>query len=265
MLSSYRNNIVAFSVCALAIVLVFFFDAEKTMPPKPSLIPANFPRPPLLERTSRHLQVKWNGSLVADTKEGYWVLETYHPPSELPLYDVLLIVVYIWRFRGVYIVCRIVNAKRSIYTKRGFYMVESHLLFSLLSFHLTFLLELAYYLPPSSLQPPFTTLLQKSQARSTMCEWKGAATYWDISLPPPSPSSSSTSASSHVRSRIWSYESPTPGFTSITGYLSFYAGPWQCFVDGEEVEAQPGDFYGGWVTSEVQRDTMKGKPGTGWW
>ncbi|MCJ1327241.1 hypothetical protein MMC10_003909 [Thelotrema lepadinum] len=105
-----------------------------------------------------------------------------------------------------------------------------------------------------------------------MCEWKGAATYWDLSLlPPPSPSSSTapsnteSSSSTPVRSRIWSYESPTPGFTSIKGYLSFYAGPWQCFVDGEEVEAQPGDFYGGWVTSEVQRETMKGRPGTGWW
>jgi uncharacterized protein (DUF427 family) len=55
------------------------------MPPKPKLNVQNFPRPPLLERTPRHLQVKWNGQTIADTKDAYWVLETYHPPSNLTL------------------------------------------------------------------------------------------------------------------------------------------------------------------------------------
>lgn len=52
------------------------------MPPKPKLNVQNFPRPPLLERTPRHLQVKWHGLTIADTKDAYWVLETYHPPSK---------------------------------------------------------------------------------------------------------------------------------------------------------------------------------------
>lgn len=43
----------------------------------------NFPRPPLCERTARHLQVKWQGQTIADTKEAFWVLETYHAPSKL--------------------------------------------------------------------------------------------------------------------------------------------------------------------------------------
>ena len=51
------------------------------MPPKPRLNVQNFPRPPLLERTDRHLQIKWHGQIVADTKDAYWVLETYHAPS----------------------------------------------------------------------------------------------------------------------------------------------------------------------------------------
>lgn len=51
------------------------------MPPKPKLNVQNFPRPPLLERTNRHLQIKWHGQTIADTKEAYWVLETYHAPS----------------------------------------------------------------------------------------------------------------------------------------------------------------------------------------
>lgn len=54
-----------------------------------------------------------------------------------------------------------------------------------------------------------------------------------------------------MKDRIWSYDTPTKGYQDIKGYLSFYAGPWQCFVDGEEVKPQPGDFYGGWVTSEL--------------
>lgn len=46
----------------------------------------SFPRPPLLEKTPRHLQIKWNGQLIADTKDAYWVLETHHPPSSCLLH-----------------------------------------------------------------------------------------------------------------------------------------------------------------------------------
>lgn len=53
------------------------------MPPKPKLNVHAFPRPPLLEKTPRHLLVKWtDGTVIAETREGYWVLETTHPPSE---------------------------------------------------------------------------------------------------------------------------------------------------------------------------------------
>lgn len=69
-----------------------------------------------------------------------------------------------------------------------------------------------------------------------------------------------------VKSRIWSYESPTKEFTDIKGYLSFYASgvPWECFVDDEKVEPQPGDFYGGWKTSDIE-GPLKGGPGTWGW
>lgn len=60
-----------------------------TMPPKPKLNVHSFPRPPLLERTPRHLQVKWKDQTIADTKEAYWVLETTHPPSNHPQYTSL--------------------------------------------------------------------------------------------------------------------------------------------------------------------------------
>lgn len=52
------------------------------MPPKPKLNVHSFPRPPLLEKTPRHLQIKWDGHLVADTRDAYWVLETTHAPSK---------------------------------------------------------------------------------------------------------------------------------------------------------------------------------------
>lgn len=86
------------------------------------------------------------------------------------------------------------------------------------------------------------------------------ATYHNIDLP----SSSSTSSPQTVKSRIWSYESPTSSFKDIKDHLSFYAGaPFECFVDGEEVVPQPGDFYGGWTTSELE-GIIKGDAKTRW-
>jgi uncharacterized protein (DUF427 family) len=40
-----------------------------------------FPRPPLLEKISRHIQIVFNGQEIANTRDAYWVLETHHPPS----------------------------------------------------------------------------------------------------------------------------------------------------------------------------------------
>jgi hypothetical protein len=88
-------------------------------------------------------------------------------------------------------------------------------------------------------------------SRRSWCEWKGAATYYTVTSP---------DGKQKVSNRIWSYENPTSRFEPIKGYLSFYAGPWDCFVDGEKVEPQPGDFYGGWVTSEME-GIVKGRHG----
>ena len=42
-----------------------------------------FPRPPIVERTNRHIQIKWHGQLLADCPPGeaYWVLEAHHAPG----------------------------------------------------------------------------------------------------------------------------------------------------------------------------------------
>ncbi|KAK4092236.1 hypothetical protein Purlil1_3489 [Purpureocillium lilacinum] len=108
------------------------------------------------------------------------------------------------------------------------------------------LMGTAYYLPRTSVKLGLTPT-----GRRTGCEWKGTATYYEAKL----------GDGTTVANRIWTYEAPTPAFEPIRGYLSFYAGPpWDCFVDGERVEPQPGDFYGGWVTSDIE-GIVKGHTG----
>jgi uncharacterized protein (DUF427 family) len=41
----------------------------------------DYPRPPRLERTDRHLVVLLGGEVVAETRRGHRVLETSHPPG----------------------------------------------------------------------------------------------------------------------------------------------------------------------------------------
>ncbi|PSC74539.1 DUF427-domain-containing protein isoform A [Micractinium conductrix] len=108
----------------------------------------------------------------------------------------------------------------------------------------------AYYLPPRDVD---TSLLTRSQGGATFCEWKGSATYWDV-----------TAGGQTAKRRVWSYEAPTEPFKPITGYLSFYATPFECWVDEERVQPQEGSFYGGWVSSDVE-GPFKGGPGTAGW
>ena len=63
----------------------------------------------------------------------------------------------------------------------------------------------------------------------------------------------------------WSYEQPAAAFRALAHHLAFYAGkPDECWVDDERVVPQPGDFYGGWITSDL-RGPFKGAPGTRGW
>ena len=103
-----------------------------------------------------------------------------------------------------------------------------------------------WYVAPADLVAGAVTL---SRARSTMCEWKGAATYWDVH---------------GVEAAAWSYEDPTPGFEQIRGYLAFSPAKLECLVDGERVRPQEGGFYGGWVTDDVV-GPFKGGAGTWGW
>ena len=136
---------------------------------------------------SERLRVFLDGDLVADTEDGFRVLETHHAPT--------------------------------------------------------------YYLPPDSVVASLTRAPGQS-----LCEWKGAAAYWDIAL-------------GEVRAprAAWSYPEPSETFLSIKGYLAFYASEvLSCFVGDEPVRPQPGSFYGGWVTDNL-RGEIKGAAGTEHW
>ena len=86
---------------------------------------------------------------------------------------------------------------------------------------------------------------------TTYCEWKGTASYWALARDPAQPVA-------------WSYERPRSRFAAIEGFLAFYPGRVDCFLDGEEVRSQPGRFYGGWISADVV-GPFKGEPGTGHW
>ena len=104
-----------------------------------------------------------------------------------------------------------------------------------------------YYIPAADVR---TERLRASARRVTWCEYKGAARYYDAG----------------DRAAVaWSYASPSPGYEAIAGHLAFYPGRVdRATVDGEQVVAQPGDFYGGWITSAVT-GPFKGGPGTRGW
>lgn len=89
---------------------------------------------------------------------------------------------------------------------------------------------------------------------SSVCEWKGRARYWSIYL-------DDTLISERA---AWSYPAPHKRFESIAEYVSFYPAKVECYVAGNRVAAQPGGFYGGWVTADVV-GPFKGLPGTHAW
>jgi uncharacterized protein (DUF427 family) len=106
-----------------------------------------------------------------------------------------------------------------------------------------------WYIPPEDIQ---MGLLQRS-VKQSFCEWKGAATYWSLGVD-----------HQNVQNVAWSYEQPSTPFLPIRGYLAFYPSKFECYVDNEPVEAQPGDFYGGWITKDIV-GPFKGGPGSWGW
>lgn len=148
----------------------------------------DYPRPPRLERTDKHLKVIFNGEIIAETRLAYRVLETSHPP--------------------------------------------------------------VYYFPPADVRMDFLTQTQDS----SFCEWKGRAGYFTLKA-----------GERIVENAAWFYPDPTSGFAAIKDYIAFYPSKMDaCFVNDEPVQAQAGDFYGGWITAEIV-GPFKGGAGTRGW
>jgi hypothetical protein len=91
------------------------------------------------------------------------------------------------------------------------------------------------------------------------------ATYWDVLDDCAGDADGGDEEGGAVHPAVgWSYESPTPRFRPIAGFLSFMPSRLDCSVDGERVQAQSGGFYGGWITSDVV-GPFKGEPGSWGW
>ena len=107
-----------------------------------------------------------------------------------------------------------------------------------------------YYIPPADVKQEH---LHEASRRS-WCEWKGEARYYSI-----------TAAGKTIEQAAWSYPTPSANFAAIAGYLAFYPSKVDASYLGDElVEPQPGDFYGGWITSRIV-GPFKGPPGTFGW
>ena len=109
----------------------------------------------------------------------------------------------------------------------------------------------AFYLPADDVAMDH---LRASDQRPTFCEWKGHATYFDVVV-----------GDAAARAAAWTYPRPVEGFEDLVDHLAFYPRRLDaCFVDDEQVQPNDGDFYGGWVTSDVV-GPFKGAPGTLHW
>jgi uncharacterized protein (DUF427 family) len=148
----------------------------------------DYPRPPKLESTTKHLKIIFGGVTIAETNRSFRVLETSHPP--------------------------------------------------------------VYYFPPEDVK---LKLLQKVSG-SSFCEWKGSASYYSIEI-----------NGKRSDNAAWFYANPNAAFAQIKNYIAFYPSKMDaCFVNDELVQSQEGDFYGGWITSEII-GPFKGAAGTWGW
>ena len=148
----------------------------------------DYPRPPAVEKVSKHVRVMFSGEVIADTNRAVRVLETSHPPT--------------------------------------------------------------YYIPREDVNMEYLSQTQ----RTTMCEFKGRASYWTVRV-----------GDEEVANAGWSYPNPVRGYEALEEFITFYPSKMEaCFVGDERVRSQEGDFYGGWITSEIV-GPFKGGAGTWGW
>ena len=108
-----------------------------------------------------------------------------------------------------------------------------------------------YYIPPEDIK---TEYLHTANSQRSFCEWKGFAGYYGLVV-----------GDKQVVNAGWYYSQPTENFELIKDYTAFYPSKMDaCYVDGELVTAQAGDFYGGWITKDIV-GPFKGSAGSWGW
>lgn len=108
-----------------------------------------------------------------------------------------------------------------------------------------------YYIPAEDVRQD----MLQPRPGTTVCEWKGAAHYWDVVGP----------TGRRARGATWAYPKPFVGFEAIAGHFAFYAKHMdQCRVNGAVARPQPGGFYAGWVTPDLAGPFKGDKGSTGW-
>ena len=107
-----------------------------------------------------------------------------------------------------------------------------------------------YYIPKQDVRDGALS----SVGGSTYCEWKGAATYFDITV-----------NGKRAPRAAWEYPQPRKGYEMLRDHIAIYPALMEeVYVDDERIEPQKGDYYGGWITSNI-RGPFKGGPGTRGW
>jgi uncharacterized protein (DUF427 family) len=97
-------------------------------------------------------------------------------------------------------------------------------------------------------------LLRPSAARATLCEFKGFARYLDAVV-----------GARRIDAVAWFYPEPAAGYEALLDHVAFFPGRVDAAWLGEElVQAQAGDFYGGWITRDLV-GPFKGPAGTSGW
>ena len=107
-----------------------------------------------------------------------------------------------------------------------------------------------YYIPPADIRLEYFS----RTPRSSFCEWKGQAAYYSIQV-----------GEQQAENAAWFYPEPTPAFADIANYVAFYPSRMQaCYLAGELVQSQLGDFYGGWITAAIVGPFKGGAGSWGW-
>ena len=148
-----------------------------------------YPRPPRIELSARHVRVVFAGVELADSTRAMRVLETSHPP--------------------------------------------------------------VFYIPR---EDTAAATLSASRGPQSFCEFKGLASYLDVEA-----------GGRRAQRAAWTYEQPAAPYAPLAGAVAFYPSLMdECSVDGVAAAAQEGDFYGGWITPDIE-GPFKGGAGTRGW